>query len=135
MKQATPYLFFDGKAGEALAYYKEIFQGEVMDVQTFGEADFPTPPEYDERIMHARFKKGDLFLMVSDSFGDQTVTVGNHIALVLEFESEEEINNHYERLSKEGSVHMELQDTFWGAVYAKVEDPFGVIWDLNYTKG
>ena len=29
---------------------------------------------------------------------------------------------------------MELQDTFWGAKYAKVQDPFGVMWDLNYTK-
>ena len=29
---------------------------------------------------------------------------------------------------------MELQDTFWGAVYAKVKDTYGVIWDLNYTK-
>lgn len=133
--QATPYLTFDGKAKEALAYYKEVFEGEVMNVQTFGDADFPTPPGYDERIMHAQFKKGALFLMVSDSFGEQSVTPGNHIALVLEFESEEKINNIYERLSKEGTVHMELQDTFWGAVYAKVQDPFGVIWDLNHTKG
>lgn len=29
---------------------------------------------------------------------------------------------------------MELQDTFWGAKFAKVKDCFGVIWDLNYPK-
>lgn len=29
---------------------------------------------------------------------------------------------------------MELQDTFWGAEYAKVKDKFGVIWDLNDTR-
>lgn len=30
---------------------------------------------------------------------------------------------------------MELEDTFWGARYAKVEDPFGITWDLNFEKG
>ncbi len=29
---------------------------------------------------------------------------------------------------------MELQDTLWGAKYAKVKDAYGVIWDLNHTK-
>jgi hypothetical protein len=29
---------------------------------------------------------------------------------------------------------MELQDTFWGVKYAKLQDAFGVIWDLNQEK-
>jgi PhnB protein len=29
---------------------------------------------------------------------------------------------------------MELQDTFWGAKYAKVKDKYGYTWDLNYQK-
>ncbi|WP_028401432.1 VOC family protein [Ectobacillus panaciterrae] len=132
--QATPYLTFNGNAREALEYYKEVFEGEVLAIQTFGEADFPTPPEVDDRIMHAQFKKGDLFLMMSDSFLGHQVEVGNHISLALEMESEEEIQKLYDALSASGSVLMELQDTFWGAKYAKVKDRFGVIWDLNYTK-
>jgi PhnB protein len=132
--QATPYFIFDGNAKEALDYYKTIFAGEVSGIQTFGEADFPTPPEADDRIMHAQFKKGNLFIMVSDSFPGQSVVVGNNISLALEFENENEIQNIYSRLSEKGSIQMELQDTFWGAKYAKVQDPYGVIWDLNYTK-
>lgn len=134
MKQATPYLTFDGNARDALAYYKEIFEGEVLGVQTFGEADFPTPPEADDRIMHAQFKKDDLFFMVSDTFPNGSFTLGNHISLVLEFESNEDIQKFYDRISSNGTVFMELQDTFWGAKYAKVKDAYGVIWDLNYTK-
>jgi PhnB protein len=34
-------------------------------------------------------------------------------------------------LSKDGTVLMELQDTFWGAKYAKVRDAYGIQWDLN----
>jgi PhnB protein len=134
MKQTTPYFTFDGNAREALEYYKEVFGGEVLGIQTFGEADYPSPPEMDDKVMHAQFKKGDFFFMASDCFIGHTVDVGNNISLVLEFESEEEIQNIYDKLSLNGSVLMELQDTFWGAKYGKVKDPYGVIWDLNYTK-
>ncbi|WP_017729312.1 VOC family protein [Halalkalibacterium ligniniphilum] len=132
--QVTPYLTFDGQAREALAYYKEAFEGEIIDIQTFGEADFPTPPEANDRIMHARFKKGELFFMVSDTFPGQSIDVGNNISLALEMTSEEEIQRIFDALRQEGSIIMELQDTFWGAKYAKVKDKYGVIWDLNYTK-
>jgi PhnB protein len=134
MKQTTPYFTFDGNARDALEYYKEVFGGEVLGIQTFGEADYPSPPEMDDKVMHAQFKKGDFLFMASDCFIGHTVDVGNNISLVLEFESEEEIQNIYDKLSQNGSVLMELQDTFWGAKYGKVKDPYGVIWDLNYTK-
>lgn len=133
-QQATPYLTFNGDAREALEYYKDVFEGEVLGIQTFGQADFPTPPEMANKIMHAQFKKDDLFIMVSDTFLGQSVEKGNNISLALELESEEEIQKLYNALSQKGSVLMELQDTFWGAKFAKVRDYFGVIWDLNYTK-
>ncbi|WNS75929.1 VOC family protein [Bacillus sp. DTU_2020_1000418_1_SI_GHA_SEK_038] len=132
--QATPYLTFNGNAREALEYYKEVFEGEILNLQTFGDADYPTPPEADNRIMHAQFRKDDLFFMASDSFSDGDVQIGNNISLVLEFESEDEIQRVYDRLSNKGTVLMELQDTFWGAKYAKVKDAFGTVWDLNMTK-
>ncbi|MFJ5624055.1 VOC family protein [Peribacillus loiseleuriae] len=134
MKQITPYLNFNGNAKEALEYYKVIFEGEILGIQTFGEADFPTPPEADDRIIHAQFKKDDLFFMVSDTFPGNSIEIGNHISLTVDFEDEAEIQKVYERLIQNGTIHMELQDTFWGAKFAKVKDPFGMIWDLNYTR-
>ncbi|CAG9620778.1 VOC family protein [Sutcliffiella rhizosphaerae] len=134
MNQAVPYLSFNGNAKQALDYYKEVFEGEITLFQTFGEADFPTPPEAENRVMHARFQKGNLLLMASDSFPGQDIQVGNNVSLSIEIESEEQINTLYARLTEKGKVLMELQDTFWGARYGSVEDPFGVKWDLNYTK-
>ncbi|KGP72002.1 VOC family protein [Pontibacillus yanchengensis] len=133
-QQATPYLTFNGNAREALEFYKGVFEGEILDVQTFGEADYPTPQEIDNHIMHARFQKENLLLMFSDSFLDHNVTAGNNISLALELETEDEIKTYYDRLKENGTVHMELQDTFWGATFAKVQDSFGVIWDLNFQK-
>ncbi|MEH7503590.1 VOC family protein [Neobacillus drentensis] len=132
--QATPYLMFDGNAKEALEYYREVFGGEISNLQTYGEADYPTPPEAHDRVIHAQFRKDDLFLMASDAFPGNSVVVGSNISLTLEFESEEEIQKIFDALSQKGTVFMELQDTFWGAKYAKVKDSYGVIWDLNYTK-
>lgn len=129
----TPYLSFNGNAKEALNYYQEVFDGEVW-LQTFGEADFPTPPEADDRVMHGQFKKDALFFMVSDCFVGSSVEIGSNISLVLECSSEDEIQSLYEKLKQQSTVQMELSDTFWGAMYAKVKDPFGVTWDLNYKK-
>lgn len=133
-KQATPYLTFNGNAKEALNYYQKVFDGEILAIQTFGEADYPTPPEAENRIIHAQFKKDALFFMLSDTFPGQPVETGNHISLVLEFESEASIQKVYDNLHQESKVLMKLQDTFWGAKYAKVKDKFGIVWDLNFTK-
>ncbi|CDQ19299.1 VOC family protein [Halobacillus karajensis] len=128
--QATPYFTFNGNARDALEYYKEVFKGEIITCQTYGEADFDTPKGADDRVMHAQFKKDALFFMVSDSFPGQDVELGSSISLALELDSLEEIQNYYSLLKEKGTTLMELQDTFWGATYAKVKDPYGI----NFTK-
>jgi PhnB protein len=132
--QITPYLSFDGNAKQALDFYKEVLGAEIVGLQTFGEADYPTPPEADNRVMHAHLKKGGISIMFSDTFPGQSVVVGSNISLTLEPESDEEIQNVYDELSKNGKVLTKLEDTFWGAKYARVQDQFGVIWELNYQK-
>lgn len=132
--QATPYLTFDGQAKEALDYYKNVFGAEIVNVQTYGEADYPTPPGADELVMYAQFKKGDFTVMLSDGFPGQPVTIGSNISLALELENDDEIDSLYKKLTEKGTPVMELQNTFWGARFAKVKDPYGVIWDLNYQK-
>jgi PhnB protein len=132
--QITPYLSFDGNAKQALEFYKEVLGAEIIGLQTFGEADYPTPPEADNRVMHAKLSKGDISLMFSDTFPGQSVVVGTNITLTLEPESEEEIQSLYDALRNGGKALMELEDTFWGAKYGRVQDSFGIIWELNYQK-
>jgi PhnB protein len=133
-KQITPYLTFDGNAKQALEFYKELLGAEIIGLQTFGEADYPTPPEANDRVMHAQLKKEDISIMFSDNFPGKSVVVGSNISFTLEPESDEEIQNLYNALSKNGKVLNELEDTFWGAKYARVQDSFGIIWELNYQK-
>ena len=132
--QLTPYLSFEGNAKQALEFYSEVLGAEITGLQTFGEADYPTPPEASDRVMHAQLKKGNISIMFSDTFPGQSVTVGSNISLTLEPESDEEIQNLYHALSKNGKVLNKLEDTFWGAKYGRVQDSFGIIWELNYQK-
>ncbi|OMP68202.1 VOC family protein [Domibacillus epiphyticus] len=133
--QVTPYLTFDGNAQEAIDFYAKVFGAEIQGVQKFGEADFPTPPEAADRIMHSRFRKGDFLIMVSDAFLGHPVNAGNNVSLAVTCESADEIQSVYDELKVDGTVHMELQDTFWNSKFAKVQDKFGVIWDLDFPKG
>ncbi|MDR7000321.1 VOC family protein [Neobacillus niacini] len=132
--QITPYLMFDGNAREALEFYREVFQGEILNAQTYGESGYNNSPEAQNLLIHAQFKKDDLFIMASDAFPGNAINKGNNISLALDLESEEEIQRLYDALRENGKVYMELQDTFWGAKYAKVTDHFGITWDLNYQK-
>jgi PhnB protein len=40
IKQVVPYLMFDGNAKEALEFYAKVFEREVKDLQTYGEANY-----------------------------------------------------------------------------------------------
>src|SRR5438045_3462767 len=67
--QLDAYLFFRGNTREAMEFYKEIFGGELS-VQTYGEMPGDKPEEmkgFEDKVMHAMLKGGDIRLMASDS--------------------------------------------------------------------
>ena len=134
MKPVTPYLTFYGNANEAIAFYEKTFRLENREMHKYGESDFPSPPEAADYIMHCNLTDGNFNMMLADSPtpGESGTT---NVALLIECESEEEVNRLYNSLLEGGTAIMELQDTFWGAKYGKVRDKFGYTWDLNLEKG
>jgi len=134
MKPVTPYLTFYGNGKEAAAFYEKALGLENRGMQTYGESDFPSPPEAADFLIHCHLSNGSFSIMLADSAnpGESGTT---NVSLVIDCESEEEINRLYSALQEGGTAVMELQDTFWGAKYAKVRDPFGYTWDLNFEKG
>lgn len=134
MKPVLPYLTFYGNAKDAVAYYEKTFGLENKEMHTYGESDFPSPPEAANYIMHCYLTDGNFGMMLADSTGTGESGTTN-VALLIECESEVEISRLYNALLVGGAAVMELQDTFWGAKYAKVRDQFGYTWDLNFEKG
>ncbi len=133
MKPVTPYLTFYGKGREAAAFYAVTFGLENKEMHRYGDSDFPSPPEAADFIMHCHLSNGEFSLMLADSV-DQGESGATTISLLIECESEEEIERLYKALLEDGATVMELQDTFWGAKYGKVKDQFGYTWDLNFEK-
>ncbi len=74
----------------------------------------------------------ETILMASDSnpaMGD--VSVGQNISLSVNTENKQEADRIYSALSEEGKVTMPMADTFWGAYFGMLTDPFGILWMIN----
>ncbi len=129
MKRITPDITVD-RCEVALGYYQSIFGGELKNVQKAdGKGMFAG---HAGKIMHAELHiNQNCVIYLVDQF-DTKRAGGSSISLLLDMESEEEINRLYAALSKNGKIIFELQKTFWGAYHAIVEDKFGVMWALNY---
>src|SRR4051812_40194833 len=111
MKAITPYLTFDGNAGEAMKFYHDCLGGEFQ-IQTFGESGAGGPPGSENRVMHARITIGKIMLMASDSMPGHNFVAGTNFSIALECEDNAEQDKHFGMLSDGGKVTMPLQDTF-----------------------
>ena len=62
-----PYLFFDGTASDAIAFYEKALEAKVVQVSRF--SDTPggnVPPEHANNVMHAHLETGGGTLFISD---------------------------------------------------------------------
>lgn len=134
----NPYLNFDGKAEEAMTFYKSVLGGEFEGgVSYFGDAPGMELPEDEKtRAMHISLKVSDqVTIMASDiapSMG-HTLTNGNHNYISLAPDSKEEGERIFKGLSAGGKIEMNYEKTFWGAYFGSFEDKFGIGWMINYT--
>lgn len=130
MKKIIPSISVDN-CSEALEFYKNVFGGEVKNLQMAdGKEMFKG---FEGKIVHSElFINNDCILHLNDTFGDKKVQESN-ISLMLQMESLEEIERIYSAVSKNGHVIYELQKTFWGSYHAEVADSFGVRWSLEFS--
>ncbi len=130
------YLTFEDNCREVFDFYRSVFGGEYLIIQTFGDgpADIGILDSERDRIMHATISIGDSFLMGSDSASSfaPPPTVGDNFSLSYTSSSREEADEFFARLSAGGTVTMPLQETFWGSYFGSCTDKFGINWQLDY---
>jgi len=136
MKNATPYLFFNGNCRQALDFYKKVFGGELH-VMTYADAPKEAgagnmPEEMKSKVMHAKLTRGNFGFMASDT--TEGANFGDNVYLCVDCESVAEIETLFKSLSEKGKVEMPLNDTFWGARFGTITDQFGIGWMLNFQK-
>jgi PhnB protein len=130
--QLNPYLNFDGQCKAAFNFYKQCLGGEIVFMLTHGESPMAekVPAAWRDKIMHARLVVGDNVLMGSDSPPEHHETPkGFSIALGVDTPAEAE--RVFRALAENGTVGMQLQETFWALRFGMLTDQFGIPWMIN----
>jgi PhnB protein len=131
---AKPYLHFQDNCKEAMLFYQELFGGD-LEFMPIGESPAKAhfPENLHDQILHATLTNGNFNLMASDMCGQGELKHGNSVELSLDCSSKKEIEFLYQKLSEGGQVIQKLEPQFWGALFAMVEDKFGVRWMLSLS--
>jgi PhnB protein len=129
----TPYLFFDGRCEEALAFYKKALGAEVAMMMRFKEAPEQPPPGTippgsDNKIMHACLRINGAEVMASDGCAQQGKPKFEGFSLSLNARDEAEADRMFAALADGGQVQMPLGKTFFAKRFGAVADRFGVGW-------
>lgn len=138
MASTGTYLNFPGNAEEAINFYAEVFNSEIMDITRYG--DFGDgegiPEDAKGLLMNAQMLiLGGHLLQVSDhveSLGMGKLLQGNNVAIVLMTDSQQETNDLYDRLMGDGDKRTPPQDMGFG-YYAEGSDKFGIVWMFYNT--
>jgi len=134
MSKMNLYANFNGQCREAMTFYKSVFGGELT-MQSAGSSPMAAqvPAQFQDHLIHAQLDTKDWTLMASDAIG-HPLTHGNDMSIMINCDSEEQINAYYKALSVGGEIVSELKKEFWGAIYANFVDKFGIRWMLNYAQ-
>ncbi|MBI0578773.1 VOC family protein [Neobacillus cucumis] len=133
-----PYLVMNGNAKEAIQFYQNALDAQVLFTQSFGEMpenpDFPLPAEAKDLVSHATIKVGETELMFSDTFPGQPHQSGSQVTICVTTDNAEQAKKFFDALSDNGQVTMPLQETFFSPAYGNVIDKFGVHFQI-FTEG
>jgi PhnB protein len=109
----------DALSGPGHERPREAFDGEIVAMQTFGEAGFGQDPDLKEKITHAEFKAGGIQFMASDRRPSLPPATGNNVWLNVNLHDRTEQDRIWAVLIEGGEVTQPLNDTFWGHAMAR----------------
>ncbi len=127
--QVQPYLFFDGRAEEALEFYRSKLGAKVDMMMRFKDSPETMPGKAPpgDKVMHASFRLGDTTVMASD--GNCTGRPSfQGFSLSLSAADEAAAKRLFASLAEGGQVQMPLTKTFFSPAFGMVADRFGVSW-------
>lgn len=133
MQKIVPYLWFDGKAEEAAAFYTSIFPDSVILKTSY----------YDEPSAEVSGrKKGDVLVVEFELTGYKMAILNGgpnfqlnpSISFFVNCETPEEIDVLWEKFSKGGKALMALDKYPFSEKYGWIQDKYGVSWQLILAK-
>lgn len=136
--QLQPYLSFDGRCEEAIAFYRKALGAEVEMLMRWKDHPGPADPNMvrpgsENKVMHARVRIGDSVLMASDGRSSgQPHFQGFSLSLTAADVAEAE--RIFAALGEGGQVQMALAETFFSPAFGMVADRFGVSWMVHVAQ-
>ncbi|OWT56138.1 VOC family protein [Candidimonas nitroreducens] len=132
--QLHPYLFFNGRCDEALAFYGKALGAEVVDLMRYKDApaggdgdQCPSSAGRLEKVMHATVRIGETTLFVSDGNEDGGPQFRG-FGLTLQASDEAEARRLFDALAEGGQVTVPLGPTFFAQSFGMVADRYGMLW-------
>lgn len=128
----TPYLFFNGRAEEAVEFYRGALDAKVVSLMRYSDSPAPHPPGMvapgsENKVMHMSLQVGDATLMGADDCSGAEPSFQG-FSLSLAPPDEANARRLFDRLAVGGIVQMPLGKTFFSPCFGMVQDRFGVGW-------
>jgi PhnB protein len=108
MKNVSPFVAVD-HCKEALERYRAVLGGEIRILM-----------EQNGRVLQAELHLGDFMIHFADTAMAKPAAKGDHVKVMVEFESEETLRKAYEGLIADGQIPVPLHQANFGVVLANV---------------
>ena len=127
--QVTPYLLFNGDCEAAFKFYEQVLGGkiEAMHRHAGTPAAQHVPPEWQNKILHARLSLKDGVLMGSDA-PPERYQKPQGFSVSLQLKDVAEAERIFNALAANGQVHMPFQKTFFAERFGMLVDHFAIPW-------
>ncbi|CAJ1316373.1 VOC family protein [Paenibacillus nuruki] len=142
--KVSTFLSLHGKAKEAISFYQNHLQAQVVFCITNQEITERLDPTYtypaseNDWIAHSVLNIGDSQLMIADELMSDAkqLVLGTNFSLCITSASQEEISTLYNRLIEhpQTRIIIPLAPNLFSTAYAIVEDPYGVVIQLVKEK-
>jgi len=124
----TPFLMFEGTAEAAMRFYASLFKDARIDrLERYG----PGEAGVEGTVKKAACTLCGRSFICSDSSVKHDFTFTPSISLLVELDSESEIDEVFRRLADGGKVFMPLDHYGFSKKFGWIGDRFGVSWQLN----
>jgi len=133
--QLHTYLNYGGNCEQAFKFYEQHLGGKITMLMRHGEAPEPgpTPPDWKDKVLHARMNLGETELLGADVPKDRFQPMRSAY-LTLTLGSNEEAERVYALLSEGGEIFMKMEESFFAHRFAMLRDRFGTSWMLLHPK-
>ena len=133
--QLHTYLNYGGNCEQAFKFYEQHLGGKITMLMRHGEAPEPgpTPPDWKDKVLHARMNLGGTELLGADVPKDRFQPMRSAY-LTLTLGSNEEAEKVYALLTDGGEIFMKMEETFFAHRFAMLRDRFGTSWMLLHER-